>query len=289
MKIKAFILLFFVGIFSISARAQRFLNGSLEPNGSSSFTVCADNDVAHVNSIPNVFLEVSAPHSAYIADGTCPSGPAELDSHYMGVFYSPHYGYGSKILLRLSTTMPIDQPFNFTFYYKGPPAGFGNAADLEYGVGIDSAGTTDTLVLGTITAPVGDVWMLQTGSIPPGHGGSTYIWIGARRPSIITDSAITFIDNFSANPVEISQVENAKKIKLYPNPMSNTSVLTLDNSIVLPCEVNVCDVTGRNIHSYNSVQTKNITIRKNDLINGLYFVKVRGHDGKEYVTKLVVE
>lgn len=77
-------------------------------------------------------------------------------------------------------------------------------------------------------------------------------------------------------------------IKMYPNPTAHLSVMEFKNKDV-DYNIAIMDLTGRVLKTYFSPNGENITLKKDDLRSGLYFVNVIDSKNSKASSKLIIE
>jgi hypothetical protein len=77
-------------------------------------------------------------------------------------------------------------------------------------------------------------------------------------------------------------------IKMYPNPTVHSSVMEFKNKDV-NYNVAIMDLTGRVLKTYYSTSGESITVNKDDLRSGLYFVNVIDSKNARASSKLIIE
>jgi hypothetical protein len=77
-------------------------------------------------------------------------------------------------------------------------------------------------------------------------------------------------------------------IKLFPNPATHSSIMEFENKDV-DYSISVTDLTGRVLRIYTGYKGEAITIRKDDLNSGLYFVNVTDSRNAKASSKLIIE
>lgn len=89
-------------------------------------------------------------------------------------------------------------------------------------------------------------------------------------------------------PVGLNKVTGAfNQVVLYPNPTKEFAILNL-NSVKGEVNVLVADITGRVVKNINTQATE-IKLLKEELGNGLFFVRLTGNNGETRVMKLIVQ
>ncbi len=85
-----------------------------------------------------------------------------------------------------------------------------------------------------------------------------------------------------------NDLTTAKGAKLTPNPMSNNTVLTFENLNGTAHTVTVKNMVGQTVATYNNVMD-NVTINRDNLATGMYFVVISNNRGELSTQKLIVE
>ncbi len=101
----------------------------------------------------------------------------------------------------------------------------------------------------------------------------------------------SFIDNqttFSEVPCETLNVsEQEFSFSVYPNPAKY--YIVIENNQHTISDIDVLDTTGRIIETYqpkNTMDTQRLLL--SNFQSGIYFIRVKGFDGKEFVEKIIV-
>jgi len=81
-------------------------------------------------------------------------------------------------------------------------------------------------------------------------------------------------------------VLNNENVSLSPNPASEFFTLTLKSVKGNKFYAYIFDITGREVNKISFVE-KNIVVSRNDIQNGLYFLKITSDAGEVFVTKIV--
>lgn len=77
-------------------------------------------------------------------------------------------------------------------------------------------------------------------------------------------------------------------IKMFPNPTASSSVMEFENTEV-NYNVAIMDLTGRVLKTYYSSNGESVTIKKDNLSSGLYFVNVIDSKNAKASSKLIIE
>lgn len=96
------------------------------------------------------------------------------------------------------------------------------------------------------------------------------------RSNIVNTGAVGMMDN-TAN----------FKLKLYPNPFSNTITIEIPEGVNGKCELRLTDLTGSVIRSIYPITGKTIILKRENLPRGVYFVELQGE--KRYFGKIMVQ
>jgi hypothetical protein len=285
-------LIFFLLAASYRLNAQiHFLNGSLEPNTSSSVLECSDNPAWRINTMGGDFMTVTGPQTMYVANLSCGVGAPEDSTHYLGLHYSPALHQGNQLLLQLSAPMNAGQSYKFSFYFKGPPPKSGSGTDLfptdiVYGYSADSSSADSVFAQAGIIADT--VWQLKVVSVTPSFATS-FVWVGAiPLTGKSADTGITYVDNFIFEPTAIEVVNRQGNIGISPNPVTTETKLRLDGKVSLPAKLVLYDVTGRTLYE-KEILKREVNISREGLQNGIYFLKLVDNNHNIYTTKLVAQ
>jgi hypothetical protein len=76
---------------------------------------------------------------------------------------------------------------------------------------------------------------------------------------------------------------NANKTKIYPNPMNGELNITNLNNVK---RVEMYNLTGQMVKSVENVN-EHITLNTNDLLSGMYFIRITGNNGSVSTSKVV--
>ena len=74
---------------------------------------------------------------------------------------------------------------------------------------------------------------------------------------------------------------------MYPNPAKEFATLNL-SSVKGEVNISVIDITGRVLKSIQT-ESKEVKLSKEELGNGLFFVRLTGANGESRVLKLIVQ
>ena len=68
--------------------------------------------------------------------------------------------------------------------------------------------------------------------------------------------------------------------ELFPNPFSDQTVLELKNNNSENVEINIIDLSGKVVRTYNKTENNRIIIERNGLANGLYYLYILTENGQ---------
>jgi hypothetical protein len=106
------------------------------------------------------------------------------------------------------------------------------------------------------------------------------------------EETITSVDPFNACIVAYTGVDElvsgGVELHLFPNPMEESSTLQINNRFNANISVSLIDPSGKMVRDYGNVTTTQLTINKNDLSAGFYFVQVMDENRILTREKLVV-
>ena len=77
-------------------------------------------------------------------------------------------------------------------------------------------------------------------------------------------------------------------VGIYPNPMRSHANIQVENSMALINEVEVLDMSGNTIKQFNNVNNEKITLQRDGMSDGIYFIRINLSDGSKVSKKLVV-
>ncbi|MDP6908030.1 MAG: lysyl oxidase family protein, partial [Flavobacteriales bacterium] len=92
------------------------------------------------------------------------------------------------------------------------------------------------------------------------------------------EEVITRVDPFNTCILAYTGIEELTdggiELNIFPNPMTESTTLRIYNRFNADFNVSLVDPTGRVIRDYGQVTTNEITIQKDELSSGIYFVQV---------------
>lgn len=81
----------------------------------------------------------------------------------------------------------------------------------------------------------------------------------------------------------------AKKLAVYPNPVSDKAVLSFENVNKAAHSLDVLNITGQIVRTYPSTTESEVSIETAQMAKGLYFARLRNNLGENSTIKFVVE
>ena len=99
-----------------------------------------------------------------------------------------------------------------------------------------------------------------------------------------------YINNQTCVPgvtgIDTPIVLNDENVSLFPNPVSENFTLTLKNVKGNKFSAQIFDITGREVKNISFTE-KNISVTRNNIQNGFYFLKMTSDAGELFVTKIM--
>jgi photosystem II stability/assembly factor-like uncharacterized protein len=145
-----------------------------------------------------------------------------------------------------------------------------NNANTGYIVGDDMSGG---IILKTVDG--GTNWTVDFTFLTPLQ--SLYF----ASPSVAYAGGImgTILNNTTINDVDDLYANNFR-VKFYPNPFQNSTTLNIetDNNIS-SAELIIYDLTGKEIKKISNINSKELTIDRNTMVNGSYYFRLSDRNG----------
>ena len=69
-----------------------------------------------------------------------------------------------------------------------------------------------------------------------------------------------------------------KGLLIYPNPFKNQTIVSFYNPTQSKVDIIVMDSRGRIVREYNNIFSNKITIKKEELSEGLYYILLNSND-----------
>lgn len=79
------------------------------------------------------------------------------------------------------------------------------------------------------------------------------------------------------------------QFQLSPNPMQTHTVASWKMEEVRIHHIQLLDLSGRTLRTYNKLDSSNLTIEKGALSTGIYLLKIRDEEGRVATQKLIVQ
>jgi hypothetical protein len=162
------------------------------------------------------------------------------------------------------------------------------------GVPLEIGYTTDSLKFGTyagiVQAPTTLTWKVNTVNIFRPTVSTKFITVRALKSNTASFSySYTYVDNFTiAVGTEVAQEEQAFAVAPHPNPFSTSISLRLAAGVALPCQLTLCDMTGRVVHE-QTASTSEVEMSRGNISAGMYVLSVRDADGVVAHSRVVAE
>lgn len=99
----------------------------------------------------------------------------------------------------------------------------------------------------------------------------------------------TIINSQTANCfiASVNELVNSNKIKIYPNPFSSLTILQTDN-ILHNATLTVDNIFGQTVKQIKNINGQTITFNRDNLANGLYFIRLTEENKIITADKLVI-
>jgi len=106
---------------------------------------------------------------------------------------------------------------------------------------------------------------------------------------LTNDTILPIYEYNTCNTVAASLEDGINhNVLVFPNPMSETAIVQLENYDNMPYEVNVINVVGQTVYNQKEILNDRIEISREGLNAGVYFLEIR-KDGKRTTRKVIVE
>jgi len=89
--------------------------------------------------------------------------------------------------------------------------------------------------------------------------------------------------------LNVSENEDLNNFKLFPNPMSDYSILEFNNSTNENHTLKLYDIQGRIVRTITAIKSNQVIIKKDNLNNGLYFFQLSTNKKIRITGKLMME
>ena len=171
-----------------------------------------------------------------------------------------------------------------TYKWKATPKG-GSLASALLSVPSDSNGlkTQLTLTSGAIDTILASASLKQGDSIE--LIWSVYAYASA-NDSVKAEQTFT-IKLLRKVTVGVSEI-TVNNFKLYPNPTNEFSTLSFNDNAKMH-NVNIIDIAGKVVRSYNNYESSTLKIERNELKAGIYFVNIVNSNNQTVTMKLMIQ
>jgi len=89
--------------------------------------------------------------------------------------------------------------------------------------------------------------------------------------------------------LNVSENEDLNNFKLFPNPISDYSILEFNNSTSENHTLKLYDIQGRIVRTITNIKSNQVIIKKDNLINGIYFFQLYTNKKISITGKLIME
>ncbi len=100
-------------------------------------------------------------------------------------------------------------------------------------------------------------------------------------------NVVCFSECMDCLNVGIAERATTENVNLYPNPTNDFSVLEFENNDIRT--ISIVNTLGSIVRSYSNINETSLTIEKNDLKKGIYFIIVRASENNISTTKWVIQ
>lgn len=105
--------------------------------------------------------------------------------------------------------------------------------------------------------------------------------------------SVLFLDslNILYNPVSVNSIDNYFSHSVYPNPFSNTAIISLSNYNGNICDFVLYDILGNEVMKKENISSNNILIDRSNLPSGIYNYRITQHSTSSIIVtgKLAVK
>jgi hypothetical protein len=126
---------------------------------------------------------------------------------------------------------------------------------------------------------------ISTNPDPTSVTNTAYIYFDLNSPVQTNTTLTTFSDNF----LSVSESSNQDLFELFPNPMSESAILKLNDPSHKKFTITLYDITGRIVQSAQPMMNGSYVIEKSTLKSGLYFIEALSSDGNRFKLKMIVK
>jgi hypothetical protein len=279
--------------------AQSIPSGSFEPVTSASPCMFSSNASfgTQMGGNANAFSTIRQSTSAFgtfeFFNTSCNDGTPQSGNWFLSMQWSNGMGSGGTpagadaISLKVTPQMDSGHAYILKFYTKKNT--FYPTTTLA--VGYSKLDTTFGEYIGVTAEDVSSsTWTLHTYNFTP-NVNCSWITVKADTASTIGNYNYIDVDNFSIAPdlTGLANVNSTNGITIYPNPFQNIARIAVDENIAMPYQFAVYDMTGRIIMQKENINDKEITLQRNAMANGIYFIRITDKEQRLFIAKLVAE
>lgn len=221
----------------------------------------------------------------YLLDAGCDDGPPHSGSFFIGL--AGGQSKSDRLSLKLADPSQINRIYTMVIHIKKPLHGNAVDLDLGYSFDCDQSGTSFQV----ISKPTDTLWDTVVVALSPPES-TKYITITAKPSG--TSSPLrtyTYIDDVQIS-WKLSAIEQIKRdhiVSIYPNPFSGSASFKVSESMKLPCTVSIYDITGRKVYEDPNITTRQATIDRGNLNNGMYIMELKDSNGESGRTRIMIE
>ncbi|BDS11782.1 T9SS type A sorting domain-containing protein [Aureispira anguillae] len=251
-------------------------------------SIATSTDTINVKTVPAQPLSITGAPS--ICTGTSASYTIPLVNHATSYTWTLPSGWtGSSTTDSISVTANSNS--GIISVTANNACGVSSAAQLNITANLLPVVTFSSLGVVCENTPA----FVLTGGSPI---GGIYSGIGVTNDSIFTPTAVgnglytityTYTDSFCTNSDTstiqvdmcagtIGSIEN-EAISVYPNPLKDYTVFYFDASIQFEnIQIQIFDVLGREVKRIDNIRQNKVTLRRNNLENGVYYYRVMNQE-----------
>lgn len=282
MRIVILFLCISVSICYTDVSAQQFVNGGLEP---------ANGTLLTCSSITESDYNTNMGGSFVLADGVelnnagCNEGTPVEGSYFVKMIYDVISNPSPNTLIfKLDQPLTPNQQYSFTINYKIPTGLATTTGTLVYGYAKDSVSTDS--ISGSVSPITNEDWEKDTLTFTPTEPWQ-FIWV--RVSALMGDPFELHVDDLEMlnGGTSISQVEKSSNLSIQPNPFRGSTVLKLTNDVSIPYDVEVLDITGKQVLLEKNLNQRSLKINLEDMPKGMYLLRLTDGDHKKQMLQLI--
>lgn len=98
------------------------------------------------------------------------------------------------------------------------------------------------------------------------------------------------VEFYGTSPVLVNEyIKENNSASISPNPMTEEAVIKLIGNKVDNWDLNITDIMGRKVLEVNNISTSSYTLKKENLLNGVYFYNAHNKEGKIAQGKIIIQ